>query len=112
MNIVNALTAAEMPNPHGISARELLSTEHAQVVMMTLEPGETLKLHSTPVDVFFYVLEGEGVVEIGEERETVTRDMLVESPIRIPHLLRNEGSSTFRFLVVKTPRPTEKTRFL
>jgi mannose-6-phosphate isomerase-like protein (cupin superfamily) len=111
MNIVNALTAAESPNPHGISARELLSTEHAQVVMVTLQP-EALKLHITPVDVFFYVLEGEGIVEIGGEQQAVVRDMLVESPVRIPHRLLNESDAVFRCLVVKTPRPTESTRLL
>jgi len=112
MNIVNALTAADSPNPHGVSARELLSTEHALVVMVTLQPGEALKLHITPVDVFFYVLEGEGVVEIGGERQTVVRDMLIESPARIPHRLLNESGAVFRCLVVKTPRPTESTRLL
>jgi quercetin dioxygenase-like cupin family protein len=112
MNVVNALTAPESPNPHGVSARELLSTEHAQAVMVTLQPGEALKLHVTPVDVFFYVLEGEGIVEIGGEQRTVVRDTLVESPVRVPHRLLNESDGVFRCLVVKTPRPTEKTRLL
>jgi len=112
MNIVDALKAADSPNPHGVSARELLSTPYALVVMVTLQPGEALKLHVTPVDVFFYVLEGEGIVEIGGERQCVVRDMLVESPVRVPHRLLNEGQSVFRCLVVKTPRPTESTRLL
>jgi len=43
----------------------LYDTEHAQAVHIELKPGETLKKHITPVDVFFYVLEGRGVVEIG-----------------------------------------------
>jgi len=112
MKIVNALTAADSPNPHDVSARELLSTEHVQAVMVTLQPGEALKLHLTPVDVFFYVLEGEGVVEIGGERQAIVRDMLVESPARIPHRLLNQSAAVFRCLVVKTPRPTEVTRLL
>jgi mannose-6-phosphate isomerase-like protein (cupin superfamily) len=29
------------------------------------------------VDVFFYVLEGKGVVEIGDETQEVSRDMLI-----------------------------------
>lgn len=112
MNIVDALTAAESPNPHEVSARELLSTVNAQVGMVTLQPGEVLKLHITPVDVFFYALEGEGVVEIGGEQQLITRDMLVESPARIPHRLLNPKNAVFRCLVVKTPRPTESTRLL
>ena len=112
MNIVNALTAPQSPNPHGVSAQGLLATEHVQVVMVTLQPGERLKLHMTPVDVFFYVLEGSGIVEIGGERQTVSRDMLVDSPARIPHRLLNENDETFRFLVVKTPKPTSSTKIL
>lgn len=112
MHSVNAMAAATSPNPHGVDARELLSTEHALVVLVILNPGEALKLHITPVDAFFYVLEGEGVVEIGGERQTVTRDVLIESPARVPHRLLNESAGVFRCLVVKTPRPTESTRLL
>jgi mannose-6-phosphate isomerase-like protein (cupin superfamily) len=112
MHSVNALTAAESPNPHDVSARELLSTEHAQVTMVTLQPGEAMKLHATPVDVILYVLEGGGVVEIGGEQQHVERDMLIESPARIPHRLLNDSQAVFRFLVIKTPRPSEKSRVL
>ena len=112
MNIVNALQAPEMSNPHGVSARGLLATQHAQVVMVTLQPGEKLKLHITPVDVFFYVLEGVVTVEIGGEHRSVSADHLVESPVRIPHRLLNESDAVTRILVVKTPKPTESTRVL
>ena len=112
MKIITALNTPEVSNPHGVSARELHATEYAQVVTVTLRPGETLKLHVTPVDVFFYVLEGHGVVEIGGEREEVFPNMLVDSPARIPHRLLNESDAVFRFLVVKTPRPIETTRIL
>jgi len=40
------------------------------------------------------------------------RDMLIESPARIPHRLLNQGDEVFRFLVVKTPKPTRATRIL
>jgi len=80
--------------------------------MVTLSPWNALKKHLTPVDVFFYVLGGEGVVEIGDERKTVGKDVLVESPARIPHRWMNESGSVFRVLVVTVPRPTEDTRLL
>lgn len=112
MKIVKALEATESPNPHGVSARGLHDTEHVQAVMVTLQPGEALKRHVTPVDVFFYVLKGRGIVEIGDEREEVSADMLVVSPARIPHRLLNESDGVSRFLVVKTPRPTKATKIL
>jgi quercetin dioxygenase-like cupin family protein len=55
----------------------LYDTESAQAVHIELKPGESLKKHITHVDVFFYVLEGKGVVEIGEEKHDFSRDTLV-----------------------------------
>ena len=105
-------SAPEKPNPHNVSVRMLYDNENAQAVHIELKPGESLKKHITPVDVFFYVLEGNGAVEIGDEQVGVSRDMIIESPAKIPHRLLNPGDGTFRVLVVKAPRPTEKTRML
>ncbi len=112
MNIVKALEASPGDNPHGVDASSLHSTEHVQVTMITLKPGEGLKLHLTPVDAFFYVLEGTGKVEIGGEIEEIQKDMLIDSPARIPHRLFNESDADFRFLVVKTPRQADPTKLL
>jgi len=46
------------PNPHGVDARKIYDSEKAQVIHITLRPGERLKPHIAPVDVIFYVLEG------------------------------------------------------
>ena len=81
-------------------------------VVITLKQGEALKKHIAPVDVFFYVLEGTGIVEIGDEKQVVTKDMLVENPARGPHRWSNESGSVFRVLVVKVPNPTEETKLL
>ena len=112
MKITHALTAEAKPNPHGVSAKPIYDTQHAMAVHITLESGQSLKKHATPVDVFFYVLEGAGVVEIGDEQEKVTRDMIIESPARVPHRLVNDGAEVFRVLVVKVPKPTESTKVL
>jgi quercetin dioxygenase-like cupin family protein len=78
-----------------------LKAPSTSVVIITLKPGESLKKHVTPVDVFFYVLEGIGVVEIGEERQSVGKDSLVESPAMIAHTWINESKAVFRVMVVK-----------
>ncbi len=112
MKIVDATKTASSPNPHHVDARKLCEIPHAVVVMITLQPGESLKRHITPVDVIFYVLEGTGMVEIGDEKASVGKDTLVESPARIPHRWSNEGTSAFRVLVIKVPAPKEETRLL
>lgn len=112
MKITDVAKVVAGPNPHHVDARKVYESPHAVAVVITLMPGEALKKHITPVDVFFYVLEGTGVIEIGDERQTAGKDMLVESPARIPHRWMNETKSVFRVLVVKVPKPTEETKLL
>jgi quercetin dioxygenase-like cupin family protein len=60
----------------------------------------------------FYVLKGTGVVEIGEEKETVSEGSLVESPKDIVHCWYNESDEPMQFMVIKAPKPTGPTKFL
>lgn len=112
MKLIKVKDAPSRPNPHGVDARNLSSTENAQFVHITLQPGQSVEKHITPVDAVFYVLEGQGIVEIGDERKEVEADTLIESPAKIPHRWLNESKEPVRILVVKTPRQKESTKML
>ncbi|HOY31227.1 MAG TPA: cupin domain-containing protein [Bacteroidales bacterium] len=100
------------PNPHGVETRKFHENEHVQAVQITLKPGEQLKKHITSVDVFFYVLEGTGIVEIGDEKKEIAKDMYVDSPAHIPHCWYNQSDRIVKILVVKTPCPVNKAKIL
>jgi len=111
--ITKTLSEVEiMDNAHDVDARNLYNTENAMVTVITLEPGQSLKRHITPVDVAFYVLEGMGLVEIGDEKMEVIKDTLIESPKDIVHCWYNKSNNPLRFMVVKAPKPTKKTVFI
>ena len=112
MKVVNVKTAKLGENPHGVESKSLYNTEYATVTHLTLHPGEKLKPHITPTDVFFYVLEGKGFVEVGDEVKEVGSDTLIESPKGIPHCWYNRSTALLRFLVCKVPRQTEPTKIL
>ena len=59
--------------PHKVDVRKLITYEHATIVRIELKSGEALKMHVTPVDVCFFILEGEGKVHIGKEKESVKK---------------------------------------
>lgn len=99
-------------NPHNVDVRQLYNRDSAQIVHITLKPGESLKPHRTPVDVAFYILEGTPMVHIGDEAVTYERDTLIESPADIVHHLSNASSGIARILVIKAPRPEKSTRLL
>jgi len=110
INSVKETNAHE--NPHQVDVRRLYDHDNAQVMHMTLQPGQSLKPHITPVDVFFYILEGDVDVLVGDETVTVGKDNLVESPKDIIHCLSNNSGSIARILVVKSPKPISKPKLL
>lgn len=112
MDIKKAAEQAIIETPHKVDVRRLYDKESAQVMYMTLLPGETLKPHITPVDVFFFILEGTPDVRVGNETITVEANSLVDSPKGIVHCLSNNSQSIARVLVVKAPRPTQQTKVL
>jgi mannose-6-phosphate isomerase-like protein (cupin superfamily) len=91
--------------PHKVDARGIYDLPDAQLTHISLLPGEALKPHITPVDVFMYILEGTATVGIGEEVEEVEADSVVESPKGIVHYIANKSDKPVRILVGKTPRP-------
>ncbi len=101
MKVTKVNSVSVFQNPHEVEAKRIFENEKASVIQMALKPGQSLKKHTTPVDVFFYILEGKGIVEIGDEKQEVEKDTLIESPRGIPHLLGNTSDHVFRFLVVK-----------
>lgn len=101
-----------MKNAHNVDARNLYNKEEAMVTVLTLAPGQSLKRHITPVDVAFYVLAGEGIVEVGDEKRTVYQDTLIESPKDILHCWYNESQHPLKFMIIKAPKPLKKTIFI
>jgi mannose-6-phosphate isomerase-like protein (cupin superfamily) len=105
MQTITAGQVAVADNPHGVDVRHLYTTPHVVVSQITLEPGEVVKPHEAPVDVFFYVLEGAPAIEVEGEVVAAGPDTLVPSAAGHIHAIRNEGEGRVRFLVVKTPNP-------
>ena len=106
---------AETPikeTPHKVDVRMLYDKDTAQAVHIKLNPGESLKPHITAVDVFFFVLEGTPEILVGDEKQMVEANCLVESPKDILHCVSNNSDNIVRVLVVKAPKPLTKAKLL
>ena len=112
MKTVHIDEAEVVKNPHGVKSQKLYTSENASIMHLILEPGEKLRQHITPVDVFFYVLEGKGIIETGDEKKEVKKGTTIDSPKGIMHCWYNESTEILRILVVKVPFPTEPTQLL
>lgn len=108
MSAARKIRVEDLPvtvSPRGPRIRKVLSTDDVVVTNVILGPGQELPVHSTPVDVFFYVRSGSGLVIVGDEEIEGSDGDIVLSPKGIPHGLRAAQSEEFSVLVVKTPNP-------
>lgn len=92
-------------NKDGVQGRRLYDLPEAQIIHMTIDPGHTLFTHITPVNVALYVLEGEPIIQIGDDIKACPPGTMIESPKDIPHGIQNPSEDTVRLLVMKLPRP-------
>lgn len=88
-------------NGHGVEARKFYDNERMMMVHLNLKPGDVIAKHAAPLDVCFLVLEGKGIVEIGEESNEVEANTLIESPANCGHGWKNESEAVLRIVVIK-----------
>jgi quercetin dioxygenase-like cupin family protein len=90
------------------------AAETSEVFIVVLEPGEAPPLHQHPdTEQVFYVLEGRGVLRVGEDgkRYDVAPGDVVRIPPHTLHSIRCEGDTALRYLSVDCfvgGRPTDE----
>jgi len=75
----------------------------SEVFIVIIEPGSAPPLHQHhDTEQVFYVLEGEGQLEIGtaQERFAVNPGDVVRIPVATPHRIHCTGSEPLRYLAV------------
>ena len=108
------ITVAEspvVPNPHGLDAHRLFASPHVEVIHISLPAGKAVVRHASPVDTLFYIIDGTATIESGSERLTAPTGTIIPNPARTMHRVINETAAQLRFLVIKTPKPTEPPAF-
>jgi len=89
----------------GVAISRIVENADAVVVHMTLQKGEGLAPHITPVDVKFFILEGDVTIQVGDEEKEFSGGTVIESPKNIVHNVTNKSDKTVKLLVMKTPNP-------
>lgn len=103
MMIVNMDLSEGKKNPRGIIVKQLVKHKNASVMNLVLEPGDTVPEHKVPVDVFFYVVSGQGTIKIGDEEAGVKERDIIVCPVDTMMSLRADQGKQFVVLNVKTP---------
>ncbi|MFZ4523334.1 MAG: cupin domain-containing protein [Bacteroidales bacterium] len=97
---VNSLDSAPRV-PFKFDGRILFTCETCELIHLTLQPGEGMELHSQPMDVVFFVVEGSGSLAIGEEVLRVAENTTVHVKAGALRGWKNSGTVPLRILVNK-----------
>lgn len=103
MEIIKMDQVEGSKNKRGVVAKKILKNDDVQIMNLILEPGDVVPEHSVPVNVFFYIVEGKGSLQIGDEEKVVeARDIIPCPPNKKMRLEADQGEK-FVVLNVKTP---------
>lgn len=70
----------------------------------TYAPMAYVKKHQHKAqEQIYHVLEGEGLMEIGDEKRVVRTHDVIFLPPGVPHSIQNSGLGNLTFIVVTTP---------
>lgn len=70
----------------------------------TYQPMAYVERHAHKVqEQIYHVLDGEGLMEIGDDKVVVRKNDVIFLPPGVPHSIQNSGLGDLTFLVVTTP---------
>ena len=103
MKVIKVNEIPSLQTGWGVKGKPIIDMPEVGIINLILEPGEKVPSHKTPVDVLFQVIEGKGMVTVGEEEQVVEAGNIVVSPAQIPHALEANQTCKFSVYVIKVP---------
>ncbi|HOW52726.1 MAG TPA: cupin domain-containing protein [bacterium] len=85
----------------GMIGKRLAAHPKAEIVHLAIEPGKGLALHTMPMPVLFFVIEGTGTLRTADGAERHAAGSLVECPADTLRGWTNEGTAPLNVLVIK-----------
>jgi mannose-6-phosphate isomerase-like protein (cupin superfamily) len=83
---------------------ETTGSRHLDYRISTYAPGAGVDRHAHRVqEQVYHVLEGEGLMEVGENVRVVRRHDVIQLPAGVPHRILNTGLGDLTFIVVTSP---------
>jgi mannose-6-phosphate isomerase-like protein (cupin superfamily) len=87
--------------------REILTNEHTQIVLMSIEPGEDIGEEVHEVDQILVFVSGSGEALLRGERSSIKAHTLVAVPAGTRHNFVNTGAMALKLFTVYSPPEEE-----
>jgi mannose-6-phosphate isomerase-like protein (cupin superfamily) len=97
---MRVIDLSDLPASESGNSRELQGFEHggfpASLIFVDMPPGDGPDWHEHDYAELFVVLEGEAIVEVGDERGTVRAGQVAIAPPHTAHRFTNPGPGNLR----------------
>jgi len=103
MKHFNLYDLEQIPNKYNVLGRTLVDSKTATIKNLFLDKGESIPKHEFPLDVTFFILEGKGTINIGDEVFHVKAFDTVICPPNTIMSVQADKDSKLSFLNIKTP---------
>ena len=80
-----------------LASPQTSSAEHLTTTLAVIHPGGEQRIHSHPPEQVYFILEGSGLMTVGDETKRGGTGDCVFIPSGQPHGLKNDGATTMRY---------------
>mgnify|MGYP001120885316 CR=1 FL=1 len=84
--------------PDSIISRTLVKNDAGTITLFAFSKGQGLSKHSAPFDAFVHILDGQGIITIGEHDHKVKAGEVILMPANVPHAV--QAPQNFKMLLV------------
>ncbi len=107
MEIFKKISEASQFSPDRMKKNGLFETDRLFCDLYCFEPGQAQAPHTHEgSDKIYFVMEGRGIFQIGEEERELHKDDIVMAPSGLKHGASNPGPERLVLLVFMAPKPT------
>jgi mannose-6-phosphate isomerase-like protein (cupin superfamily) len=108
MHVLKKETAPRYVRPEGITSYLLVSprtspAEQLTTTLAVLQPGGEQRPHRHLPEQVYFILEGRGLMTVGNETQPVGPGDCIFIPSGQPHGLKNDGEGTLRYFSAAAP---------
>lgn len=90
-------------NPMGLSREKLHDAPEMRVALMCMKPGQEHKVHTAPLRLMMYCVQGKGTIIVGDERIVAQAMTAVLCDPMVPHGFVADKGEEFVIMAVVTP---------
>jgi len=86
---------------NGVTGKQLFESEKVNMIHLAVEPGKELELHEMPMDVIFFVAEGDGILKTEDGEQPFPKKTMVHVPKGALRAWKNGGDKLLEVVVFK-----------